>query len=113
LEPSTAAALRWAIDDYFDAALDISRRMIAGETGVELVDDVSKMQALQAKASTLILTTTGLEGNEVTTMRLKMDSPITFFIGHIIFLIPLSRTLITVVFSTPICLIGFMWNYDD
>ncbi len=65
LEPAAAAALRWAIDDYFDVASNVSRRMIAGETGVQLVEDVARMQRLQTKANTLILTTTGLEGDEV------------------------------------------------
>lgn len=65
LGPSAAAGLRWAINDYFVVAMDISRRMIAGETGVSLVDDVSKMQARQVRAKGLILRTTGLEGDEV------------------------------------------------
>src|SRR6185436_14222253 len=41
LEPGTAAALRAATTDYYLTASDVSRRLIAAETGEELVDAVA------------------------------------------------------------------------
>ena len=42
--PGQAAALRSAMDDYYAAAIDVSRRLVAGETGERLVDAMSAMQ---------------------------------------------------------------------
>lgn len=60
-----AAALRWAIQDYYQVARNISERLIAGETGERLVDDVPKMQAAQARAAKLIEHSTALGPNEL------------------------------------------------
>jgi CheY-like chemotaxis protein/signal transduction histidine kinase len=61
LEPAQAASLRWAIQDYYEAARDVSRRMIANESGEALLADVARMQALQLKATTLTKRTTSLD----------------------------------------------------
>lgn len=65
LNPTQAAALRWAIQDYYESARDVSRRMIAGEAGEVLLQDVAHMQALQAKAATLVKRNTSLERDEL------------------------------------------------
>jgi CheY-like chemotaxis protein/HAMP domain-containing protein len=65
LTPAEAASLRWAIQDYYEAARDISRRLIAGETGESLVDDMNQLGTRHAKAAELIKNTTRLEENEL------------------------------------------------
>ena len=65
LSPAEATALRRSIQDYCDSGLDVSRRMIAGETGEGIVADIAKMQALQAKTSALIESTTRLQPREL------------------------------------------------
>jgi CheY-like chemotaxis protein/signal transduction histidine kinase/HAMP domain-containing protein len=64
-EPSSAAAMRWAVQDYYDTARDVARRMIAGEAGEVLVADVSRMQGQQAKAAALLKKTTSLDRDEL------------------------------------------------
>jgi len=65
IDPNDAALLRWTIHDYYDVSHDVSRRLIAGETGEELVDEMARMQAQQAKAIALIKRTTGLSEREL------------------------------------------------
>lgn len=65
LDPSDAALLRWAIHDYYEAAESVSRRLIAGDTGEEVVEHMARMQAQQAKVETLIKQTTGLSRGEL------------------------------------------------
>ena len=64
--PGQIAALRAAMDDYDAAAVDVSRRLMAGETGERLVDAMSAMQAKQARTSDLLNTVTALNPNELT-----------------------------------------------
>jgi CheY-like chemotaxis protein len=61
LEPAAAASIRWAVQAYYETAHDISQRMIAGEAGETLPQDVARMQALQRKAQSLIRQSTGLD----------------------------------------------------
>ena len=65
IDPNDAALLRWTVHDYYETAQDVSRRLIQGETGETLVEKISRMQAQQAKVSTLIKETTGLSRNEL------------------------------------------------
>jgi len=65
LDPSDAALLRWTIHDYYQSAEDVSRRLIAGDTGEEVVERMARMQAQQAKVDTLIKQTTGLSRGEL------------------------------------------------
>ncbi|HEY3667818.1 MAG TPA: response regulator, partial [Polyangiaceae bacterium] len=60
IDAADAALLRWTLHDYYEVAHDVSRRLIAGETGEELVDQMAHMQAQQTKVSDLIKRTTGL-----------------------------------------------------
>jgi CheY-like chemotaxis protein len=52
--PGQAAVLRVAVDDYSSSALDVARRLIAGETGERLVDAMSAMQMKQARAGQIL-----------------------------------------------------------
>ncbi len=65
LDPSDAAMLRWTIHDYYEAAQDVSQRLISGDTGEGLVDRMARMQAQQAKVDELIKKTTGLSRGEL------------------------------------------------
>ena len=65
LEPSTAAALRWAVQDYYQTALGVSRRLIAGESNDALLQEVALMQAQQEKALALIKKSTGVDRGEL------------------------------------------------
>jgi CheY-like chemotaxis protein/signal transduction histidine kinase len=65
LEPSAAAALRWAVQDYYETARSVSRRMIAGEGGESLVAELSRMQSQQAHAGSLVKKLTGVDREEL------------------------------------------------
>jgi CheY-like chemotaxis protein len=59
------AAVRSALDDYYVAAVDVSHRLIAGETGERLVDAMSAMQSKQERAEDLLSTTTAFDRNDM------------------------------------------------
>ena len=59
------AALRAAIDDYYQAGFDVSRRIIAGETGERLVEGMSAMQVKQARAVDLVSSVTSFDRGEL------------------------------------------------
>jgi len=65
LDPPAAASLRWAIQDYYLTAHDVSQRMIAGEAGDELLQAVARMQTQQRAASALIKKTTSVDRSEL------------------------------------------------
>ena len=65
IDPASGAALRWAIQDYYETAHAVSRRMIAGDSGESLMADVARMQAQQARATALVKKTTGLDRGEL------------------------------------------------
>ncbi|HEV3188845.1 MAG TPA: hypothetical protein VGY54_00035, partial [Polyangiaceae bacterium] len=54
VDPTEAAALRSALEQHYAAAYDVSRRLIAGETGEGVVDAVASMQTKQARVSILL-----------------------------------------------------------
>ncbi|HWL39256.1 MAG TPA: ATP-binding protein, partial [Gemmatimonadaceae bacterium] len=66
LEPHDAAAVRWNIQDYYDKAMNVSRRLIAGEAGETLVADMTRMQEMQRDAVLVIRKTTGINRDELT-----------------------------------------------
>jgi signal transduction histidine kinase/DNA-binding response OmpR family regulator len=66
LTPGQIAALHSAIDDYYVTALDVSRRLIAGETGERLVDGMGAMQAKQARAADLLSRATTFDPAQLT-----------------------------------------------
>jgi CheY-like chemotaxis protein/HAMP domain-containing protein len=65
IDLNDAALLRWALHDYAETARDVSRRLIAGETGENLVEEMARMQAQQAKTLALIKRTTGFNQAEL------------------------------------------------
>jgi PAS domain S-box-containing protein len=65
VEPDDGAALRRALEDYYAAALDVSRRLIANETGEALVDAMAAMQAKQARMSVALEKATSFDGHEL------------------------------------------------
>jgi phosphoglycerate-specific signal transduction histidine kinase len=52
LDPAAAARLRWAIQDYYQQAEAVSRRLIAGETGEALIEDIARMRSGNASPAT-------------------------------------------------------------
>jgi signal transduction histidine kinase/CheY-like chemotaxis protein len=54
LDPATSAEFRVALGEYHDAAFGVSRRMIAGDTGEEVVDGMAAMQRWQTRARELL-----------------------------------------------------------
>ncbi|HYQ14144.1 MAG TPA: GAF domain-containing protein, partial [Polyangiaceae bacterium] len=65
LRPEQAAALRWTIDEYYQQGREVSRRLIDGETGERVVEDMSRLQSAHQRAATLIQRTTRLGPNEL------------------------------------------------
>jgi CheY-like chemotaxis protein/signal transduction histidine kinase len=65
IDPGAAAAFRGALDDYYVAALDVSRRLIAGERGEQLVAAMGAMQQKQGRAMELLRTATALDRAEL------------------------------------------------
>src|SRR5688572_16152885 len=66
LDVHQAGSLAGAIDAYYETANDISRRLIDGEAGEALVEDMTEMQARHTRAVELIQKTTRLDGSELT-----------------------------------------------
>ncbi|HMI85896.1 MAG TPA: response regulator [Polyangiaceae bacterium] len=65
LEPHDAASVRWKIQDYYDKAMNVSRRLLAGETGETIVADMTRMQAMQRDAVVLIRKASGFDRDEL------------------------------------------------
>lgn len=59
------ALARAALDDYFALAHDVSRRLIAGETGEQLVSAMSAMQSKQAHALELLRSAVAFDRNKL------------------------------------------------
>jgi len=58
LDAQDVTALRTGLEDYYQAAYDVSRRMVAGETGAAIVESVHGMQKKQARLKKLLETGT-------------------------------------------------------
>jgi len=50
IDPAAAAAVRSAVEEYYGLATDVARRLIAGESGEQLLAAMTAMQASQARA---------------------------------------------------------------
>lgn len=61
VDPVAARELRAALEDYYAAAYDVSRRMIADETGEALVASVAAMQQKQARVAAQIKLTAAID----------------------------------------------------
>ncbi|HEY3821332.1 MAG TPA: ATP-binding protein [Polyangiaceae bacterium] len=66
VDPADARELRAAVEDYYATASDVSRRLIAGETGEQLVDAMSSMQAKRSHTLDLIRKTAALDRHDLT-----------------------------------------------
>jgi signal transduction histidine kinase len=66
VDHTEAAALQSAIEDYFTAGYDVSRRLIAGETGEKLLEAIAAMQAQQARTAALVQTAGALDRGDLT-----------------------------------------------
>lgn len=67
LAHADARALREAIDGYFTIGRDVSQRLIAGETGEAVVNDMATMQARQARVESLLKSSLELDQAELET----------------------------------------------
>jgi PAS domain S-box-containing protein len=67
VDPAEADQLRSAVEDYYSAGYDVSRRLIAGETGEALLDSIAGMQGKQTRTAELIKKTASLDKGELTT----------------------------------------------
>jgi len=65
MEPKALEALSQALDEYYQAASEVSRRLIVGETGEGLVSAMSAMQAMQARVADNLKTATRLDRGEL------------------------------------------------
>jgi PAS domain S-box-containing protein len=65
LNPQDAEELRKATADYYAAGYDVSRRLIAGETGEALVDKMVTMQNKQALATEVLKRTAALDRRDL------------------------------------------------
>ena len=61
LDARDAAALRWAVQAYYETAHNVASRLMGGETGEKLVDEIAAMQECQRKAVALIKKATGFD----------------------------------------------------
>ena len=66
LDPTEVDKLRRAIDDYYGTALDVSRRLLAGETGESLVGAMGEMQTKHTRVVEALRITTTFDRNELT-----------------------------------------------
>lgn len=64
-EPSEAEKLRGVVDAYWARAYDVSRRLMAGETGEGLTEAIAAMQTEQAQAAALVKKATALDRVEM------------------------------------------------
>ena len=65
LDSRDAAALRWSVQAYYETAHNVASRLMGGETGEKLVDEIAAMQECQRKAVALIRKTTGFDQDEL------------------------------------------------
>ena len=61
LSPQQAGSLHQAIESYHSSAYDVSRRLLAGETGEALVDAMGTMQDKHARAAELLKQATSID----------------------------------------------------
>jgi signal transduction histidine kinase/CheY-like chemotaxis protein len=64
--PGQVVALRSAMNEYYAAATDVARRLVAGETGERIVDGMNDMQAKQARAADLLGSVTAFNPGDLT-----------------------------------------------
>lgn len=65
IDPLEAAALRAALEDYFSAAEDVSRRLTADESGEAVVDAIASMQTKRARFAEVLKKATQFDRREL------------------------------------------------
>jgi signal transduction histidine kinase len=65
IDAEEATAFRRALEDYYDAGFDVSRRLIAGEAGEAVVDAIADMQAKQARTADLTKKAASLDRGQI------------------------------------------------
>ena len=65
LDAAEAASIRWAVQDYYQAGRGVSARLIAGETGERLVQDMKRLQQSYEHARQVTQQVTRLRPNEL------------------------------------------------
>ncbi|HEY6458924.1 MAG TPA: HAMP domain-containing protein, partial [Polyangiaceae bacterium] len=65
VDPAAADALRRSLEDYWTLAYDVSRRLIAGETGEGLPAAIAMMQSRQAAVAALVDRTASVDPGEL------------------------------------------------
>jgi PAS domain S-box-containing protein len=65
VEPEDRAALRAALEDYNSAAFEVSRRLIADETGEAVVEAMAAMQAKQVRVADALGRATAFDGRQL------------------------------------------------
>ncbi len=66
LSPGDVADLRFAIEDYYSTAYDVSSRLLTEEAGEQLLEEIAVMQAKQAQTAALLERATAFEPGELT-----------------------------------------------
>jgi signal transduction histidine kinase len=66
ISPSQASAMRQTMDDYYQAALDVSRRLIEQETGEPMLAAMAAMQDKRAAAADALKQATHLDYRQLT-----------------------------------------------
>ncbi len=66
IDPAKAQEARVALEDYHGLAEDVSRRIIAGEKGEQLVEAIAAMQRKQRAAAERLVAATGFNRGELT-----------------------------------------------
>src|SRR5690606_26403187 len=61
LNPTVAASVRWKVQDYYDTAQQVTRMLIAEETGAEIPDAIAEMQRRQQDAARAIARATSVD----------------------------------------------------
>jgi CheY-like chemotaxis protein/signal transduction histidine kinase len=65
VSPADAAALSSAIEEYFSATHDVSRRLIAGETGEPVLEAMAEMQRKQIRAAEFLKKSTTFDKSQL------------------------------------------------
>ena len=66
VSPDVATVVRAEVEQYFASAYDVSKRLIAGETGEDIVEAMRGMQGEQAKCLAIVRAAAALDPEDVT-----------------------------------------------
>ena len=107
VDPVQASRLDRAVDQYYGAAVDVSRRLLAGETGEALVAAMADMQAKHTRTAEFLRHVTSFDRSELTNAfsaveraqstarRVRMAISIACLVSVILLSVWLSRGVLT------------------